>query len=185
MDESETTVTEESKELAYERRVVAVKESIDQYHSYLRHYLFNMTRQWQDAENLLQDLWKYVLLRFDEDQIGSLPLLRRKAYQLFIDHYRRIVRRGEALSDTPPEQMTKPMMTEAYSESEESALKEKFWSEYPGIALDEKQKEVLWLHARYGYTYKEIEEKTGIAGSTACDWIAHGRRCLSEFINRQ
>jgi len=182
MQKSEV-VSEKDKELAYERRVAAVKGSIDQYHTYLRNYLYGMTRQWQDAENLLQDLWKYVLLRFEEDQIGSLPLLRRKAYQLFIDHYRRIVRRGEALSDAVPEQMTKPMAGEAYSESEESALKEKFWSEYPGIDLNEKQKDVLWLHARYGYTYKEIEARTGVAGSTACDWIAHGRKCLSEFIN--
>ncbi|MFD2257707.1 RNA polymerase sigma factor [Luteolibacter algae] len=184
MEYPETANTKEAREAVFERRKVAVKQSIDEYHGYLQNYLYGLTRQWQDAENLLQDLWQYVLLRFKEDQIGSLPLLRKKAYQLFIDHYRRMVRRGETLSDSPPEPVTRPMTPDAYTDAEEIALKEKFWSEYPGIDLTEEQKEVLWLHARYGFTFAEIEEKTGVSSSTACDWVAHGRDCIAKFINR-
>ena len=76
------------------------------------------------------------------------------------------------------------MTPDAYTDAEEIALKEKFWSEYPGIHLTGEQKEVLWLHARYGFTFAEIEEKTGVSSSTACDWVAHGRDCIAKFINR-
>src|SRR6218665_931539 len=83
---------------AFERRMEAVSQTVNAHHAYIRDYLFRLTHQWQDAENLIQELWSYVLLHFDEDKIGSLPLLRRKAYQLFVDHYRRLKRRSEVLS---------------------------------------------------------------------------------------
>ncbi len=65
-------------EAAFERRLTALTRSVDDYHAYLLTYLHGLTRQRQDAENLLQDLWRHVLLRFDEDKIHSLPLLRSK-----------------------------------------------------------------------------------------------------------
>ena len=98
-----TAALTETAEAVFERRVAAVSQSVDDFHTYLLKYLFSLTRQWQDAENLLQDLWRYVLLHFDEDKIHALPLLRRKAYHLFLDHYRRQVRRGEVLTDETPE----------------------------------------------------------------------------------
>lgn len=173
----------EMSEEVFDRRLAAVEEAIDKYHTHLQHYLYSLTRQWQDAENLLQDLWSYVLLRFDEDKIDHFPLLRRKAYQLFVDHYRRMVRRKETLSDTIPEMQGKAISRDAYTDEEELALKEKFWSDYPDIDLTNQQKEVLWLYARYGFTYKEIQEKTGVPDSTVGDWIAIARKHIAEAIN--
>lgn len=170
-------------ESVFDRRMVMVEGAITRHHAYLSNYLYNLTNQWQDAENLAQELWKYVLLRFEEGQIGQLSLLRRKAYQLFVDHYRKKVRRGETLAEAPAEQVNKPISQDAYTDEEELALKNKFWSEYPSVDLTEEQKEVLWLHARYGFTYSEIEEKTGIASSTVGDWIAKGRKALREALN--
>lgn len=172
-------------EAAFERRVAAVSLSVDDYHTYLMEYLHRLTRQWQDAENLLQDLWRHVLLNFDEAHIRSLPLLRRKAYQLFVDHYRRNVRRGEILSDEVPEVPVQPDSFTASTPEEEEAMKNRFWSEYPGIDLTAQQKDVLWLSARYGYTYKEIEARTGIASSTVGDWIAIARAKLTEAMNNE
>ncbi len=169
----------------FERRVAAVSQCVGDYHTYLLNYLFSLTRQWQDAENLLQDLWRYVLLNFDEDKIHALPLLRRKAYHLFLDHYRRQVRRGEVLTDEMPEVPVQQPNFAPFTEDGEAALREKFWSEYPGIDLSEKQKEVLWLHARYGFTFKEIEERIGVAASTVGDWIVLGRKKLAEIINNE
>jgi len=93
--------------------MTAITVSVDTYHTYLRDYLFGLCGQWQDAENLLQDLWQYVLLHFEDDQIDSVNLLRRKAYQLFIDHYRRQIRRGESLSETPLDLPVRPMTADA------------------------------------------------------------------------
>ncbi|PTX94749.1 hypothetical protein DB346_22315 [Verrucomicrobia bacterium LW23] len=155
------------------------------YHAYLQDYLYRLTRQWQDAENLLQDLWSHVLLHFDEDKIHCLPLLRRKAYQLFIDHYRRQIRRAEVTTDELPEIPVQPSRFAASTEAEESALMKRFWAEYPGVELTGQQKEAIWLHARHGFTYKEIEERTGIPSSTVGDWIALARRKLADAINKE
>src|SRR5471032_3123142 len=137
----------EASAAAFERRLAAVTQAVDQYHVYLLDYLYRLTRQRQDAENLLQDLWRHVLLHFDEAKIGVLPLLRRKAYQLFIDHYRRQVRRGEILSDEMPDIAAPPAHFAAFTDDEEKGLRKKFWAEYPNIGLTEMQKEALWLHA--------------------------------------
>lgn len=185
MADPETAPPQAGPEEAFERRLAAVSQAVDDHHAYLLDYLHRMTRQYQDAENLLQDLWKHVLLHFDEDKIGCMPLLRRKAYQLFVDHYRRQVRRGEILSDEPPEVPVQPTTFADASDAGEEAVKVRFWSEYPTLDLTEQQKDILWLSARYGYTYKEIEEKTGVAASTVGDWIAIGRKKLAEIINSE
>jgi DNA-directed RNA polymerase specialized sigma24 family protein len=180
-----TAAPDEAAEAAFERRLAAVTQAVDDYQRYLLDYLFRLTRQWQDAENLLQDLWRHVLLHFDEDKIHTLPLLRRKAYQLFIDHYRRQVRRGEILSETVPEQPASPGSAASFTNEGEAALRKKFWAEYPGIELTAPQKEALWLHARYGFTFKEIEQQTGTAASTVGDWVMLGRKKLAEAINNE
>jgi len=172
-------------EQVFERRLAAVTQAVDDYHSYLLDYLYRLTHQWQDAENLAQDLWRHVLLNFDEDKIHSLPILRRKAYQLFIDHYRRMVRRGEVLSDEVPDMPTQATNFADFSDAEEEALKDKFWSEYPTVELSKQQKDVLWLSARYGFTYKEIAERSGIPASTVGDWVALGRKKLADVINNE
>ena len=180
-----TSPTKDASEAAFARRLAAVTQAVERYHAYLVDYLYRMTRQRQDAENLAQDLWRHVLLHFDEDKIGALLLLRRKAYQLFIDHYRRQVRRGEILSDETPEASVPPTRFAAFTDKEETGLKKKFWSEYPGIDLTEAQKEALWLHARYGFTCKEIGQRLSAPASTVGDWIALGRKKLAEIINNE
>jgi DNA-directed RNA polymerase specialized sigma24 family protein len=184
-DEADTTAKpEDGADAVFERRISAVTGAVNDYHAYLLDYLHRLTGQWQDAENLAQDLWRYVLLQFDEDKIHALPLLRRKAYHLFIDHYRRQTRRGEIISDELPEQ---PAQGETHSltDAGETALRERFWAEYPGIELTDAQKEALWLHARYGFTCKEIESQLAVPSSTVGDWIALGRKRLSERINSE
>jgi len=176
------TITPE--EATFDRRLAAVTEAVDKYHSYLLNYLYRMTAQWQDAENLAQELWRIVLLNFDEDKIGSLPLLRRKAYQLFVDHYRRLVRRGEIISDEVPE-VAVSGSAPCYTDADENTFRAKFWSDYPGINLSDQQKEALWLHARYGFTYKEIEVRLCIPSSTVGDWILLARKRLAEALNAQ
>jgi DNA-directed RNA polymerase specialized sigma24 family protein len=168
---------------AFARRMRIIGQSVDDYHAYLLDYLHRLTGQWQDAENLAQDLWRYVVVHFDDDAIRSLPLLRRKSYHLFIDHYRRLVRRGETLSNELAEEPAPPPVND-FTETGEAALRERFWAEYPGIELTAAQKEALWLHARYGFTCKEIESMLAVPSSTVGDWIALGRKRLAEHLNR-
>lgn len=159
--------------------------SVDLYHTHLQDYLHRLTQQWQDAEDLMQELWRYVLLHFPEEKIQTLSLLRRKAYQLFIDHYRAAKRRPEVLTDELPETPVSHAKEASFSPESESALSERFWQDFGGIDLTEAQKNVLWLHGRYGLTYQEIEKRTGIPNSTVGDWIALGRERLADFLNNE
>lgn len=178
-----STPSTEAAEALFQRRLAAVTRSFEDYHAYLLAYLHGLTRQYQDAENLVQDLWKHVLLNFEEDQIHSLPLLRRKGYQLFIDHYRRQKRRGEIVTDEIPEVLMPSRPFVDQSEEGEATLRARFWSEYPGIDLTEPQKEAIWLHARYGYSFKEVSERLKAPASTIGDWITLARKKLAAAIN--
>ena len=88
-DSSAKTAAEEK----FSRRVELVMASVDLHHTGLLNYLRSLAGH-HDAEDILQELWKFVVVHFAEDKIDCLPLLRRKAYQLFVDHYRRSVARG-------------------------------------------------------------------------------------------
>ncbi len=165
------------------RRMEAVLRSVDLYHTHLQDYLYRLTHQWQDAEDILQELWRYVLLQFPEDRIESLSLLRRKAYQLFIDRYRAARRRPEILTSELPELPVEGSAQVRFSDAGEAEMKACFWREFHGVELSDPQKDVLWLHARYGHTYQEIEKITGVPASTVGDWVALGRERLAEYLN--
>lgn len=171
-------------EAEFSLRQEAVLRSIQLHHRYLLHFLHEMTRQWQDAENLAQELWSYVLRRFPLEEMENLTLLRRKAKQLFLDTYRKKLRRGEHLSDLEVE--TALVGTEgneeAHTEEEEAALKKRFFEQFPNTGLTAEQEEVLWLYGRYGYTLAELREQTGVPISTLSDWIRLGRERLAAAL---
>jgi RNA polymerase sigma factor (sigma-70 family) len=168
--------------LTFDERLAAVEASIDRHHTYLENYLANLTRNRADAEDLISQLWVHVLRKFNDGQIGSLPILRRKAYQLFVDHYRKKVRLREDIRDQLPEQRIRHVGKEAYSSAEEAALKAHFWAEYP-VELSESQREVLWLSARYGFTIGEIAARMKLPSSTVGDWLQRGRRIFAAHLN--
>ncbi len=167
---------------AFYRRVELVESSFDLYHSYLQDYLFSLTRQWQDAENLAQDLWRHALLHLPESHIPQLGILRRKAYQLFVDRYRMLVRRKETLTDEVPETGGISGAPEPFTESEEADLERRFWSELGDIGLDEAQRNVVWQHCRFQYTFQELSELTGTPKSTISDWVKLGRMKIRERL---
>lgn len=164
----------------FDHRVDLVMQAVDLYQTTLLHYLIGLTRHHHDAEDLLQSLWTHVLLHFEESQILNLPILRRKAYQHFVDAYRSRARRPEEASEdfAGIEPMSAP--PEAHTDAEEAALKQRFWSELPGIALTEQQKDCLWLHARFSYSYAEIAEQLGIGKSTVGDAITIARTKIKQ-----
>jgi RNA polymerase sigma factor (sigma-70 family) len=164
---------------AFARRVELVMGSVDLYHTHLLNYLRSLTDH-HTAEDVLQELWKFVLVHFADDKIGCLPLLRRKAYQLFVDEYRRNVARSKTLEKAKVE-IGGDEAKYVYDESDEDRLYARFWQEFP-VELSDQQKKVLWHHARYGMTFQEIETKLGIKASTACDWVKLGREQLEKHL---
>ncbi len=65
----------------------------------------------------------------------------------------------------------------------QAEMKERFWQGFPNVDLTDDQKHVLWLHARYGFTYQEIEAQLGIPSSTIGDWISQARKKLAAYLN--
>lgn len=145
-------------------------------------YLRNKTGNQHDAEDIAQKLWAYVMVYFPEERIDDFILLRQKAKNLFLDHYRKVKRTPEVTTENVPEYATQRISQEAYTTEEERRLEAKFFERFPDLPLSEQQKEALWLHARYGYTYKEIEGMLSIASSTIGDWIALGRKQIQERL---
>lgn len=172
-------------EAAFARRMARVMEAVNLHHTHLVDYLRRLTRNSHDADDIAQDLWAYVVVHFAEEQIGNLSLLRRKSYQLFVDRYRAALRRRETITADLPDIALAAPRENQFSAAGEAELREKFWSEFPGIELDAMQQEVLWQHARYGFTYHEISARTGVAPSTVGDWIQLGRTRLTAYLAAQ
>ncbi len=162
-------------------RAKLVEEAFDLYHVHLCKYAYQLTRHHQDAENLVQDLWRHVLLKFPEGHITRIGLLRRKLYQIFVDAHRKVAKRITVPLDLVPEKGTCGAH-EPLTEAEEDAFKKRFWESFPGIALSNLQKDCLWRKARHGNTYKELSQHFGVPISTIADHIKSARlklrRCL-------
>lgn len=167
-------------EVVFARRMELTMASVDLYHTSLLGYLRSLAGH-HDAEDILQDLWKFVVVHFPEDKIQSLSLLRRKAYQLFVDYYRRKKSQGalmEKIGHEPPTEKHEYV----FGDEEEARLQKKFWQEFP-VELTDAQKSVLWHYGRYGMTFAEIEAALGVKASTACDWVKLGREKLQNYLD--
>ena len=169
-------------ETSFNQRLSLVEQAIDRYGSYIQHYLYGLTKQWQDAEGLADDLWVLVLNKFPEDKILHIGMLRRKAYQLFCDEWRKKQRNPFLAVEEVPDYPLPRTVEEALSEQEEQALKLRFFEEYR-VDLEPLQKEALWLYARYGMTYKEIAAKLNKPASTIGDWITQSRKVFADYLN--
>jgi RNA polymerase sigma factor (sigma-70 family) len=167
-------------EAVFERRMELTMASVDLYHTCLLGYLRSLAGH-HDAEDILQELWKFVVVHFPEDKIQSFSLLRRKAYQLFVDYYRRKKSQGalmEKIEHEPPAEKHEYV----FGDEEEARLQKKFWQEFP-VELTDAQRKVLWHYARYGMTFAEIETALGVKASTACDWVKLGREKLQSYLD--
>jgi len=168
-----------------EHRECLVTESARQHHNSLLYFVYGLTHQWQDAENIVQDLWRYVLLKFPEHNINNRSVLFDKARKLFIDYYRSNQRKPTYNASELQEHHMAMQDKEMASIEEEQGLKERFYAEYPNLNLTDDQKHILWLYARYGFTYQELHQRTGYSVSTIGDWIKLGRIRLAACINQE
>lgn len=166
------------------KRKALIMEAVDLYQVSLRNYVHSMTRNFHDAENIMQELWVFVFRHFSEADITNFNFLRRKAYQLYVDHWRRKKRKAETDLEEIEYTLETPPYDESLTEEDEKRFKEKFWSGFPHVDLTNEQKDALWLKARFGYTIEEISEMTGKPSSTIGDWIKRSRSELKKYLSR-
>ena len=162
-----------------------MNEAAAENHVNLLHYVYGMTKQWQDAENIVQELWKYVFVYFPEHNIKRRGVLFDKARKLVYDQHKKKQRRPDMNPVELDEGLMGKQSLEAYTPEEEQHLMERFFAEYPNLDLTAAQKHVLWLHARYGFTYSEVSQRTGVSVSTIGGWIILGRKRLADYINEE
>jgi len=165
------------------RRTELLTRAAHSHHTALVRYVYGMTMHMQDAENIVQDLWRHAFIYFPDFKISEPGFLFDKARKLVIDHFRAASRKPVIGAEELTEKYVAKQSRDAYTRAEELSLKASFFEQFPGLELKESQRNVLWLHARYGFTYKEISEQTGISVSTIGDWIALGRKKIAEHLN--
>lgn len=153
-------------------RRLAFMRAFDTHADFFYGYFHRKTGNPDLADDLSQDFWVNVYKNFATHQFSHVRLLQRQALQIFLQELRR---RGDRsfveLSDELPQLVTSPEPQEPTNQAEEAALKTRFWEQFHGIDLTEKQKDVFWLKARYGYNVTEIATKYGLPTSTVQDWI--------------
>lgn len=167
---------------AFDQRMEMVMEAVDKHHMYLLHYLQSLTRHYHDAEDILQTLWKHVLLHFKEHHINCLPILRRKAFQFYVEAYRFRKKRNEQLTEDYAGIEAVASHFEPYSQEEEARLHDQFWSEFPGIKLTAFQRECFWRHARYEHSYSQIAKELNAGKSTVGDAVTTARAKLKHYL---
>lgn len=168
------------------KREESLVAAMDMYGGFLFRYLESLTRDTHWAEDLNQSLWTHVYQRFRLNQFKSLPLLKNKAYQLFIDDTRRKKVRGFVhTTDELPESDGSHKYREAGTDAEEAALQKRFWAMFPGLEINEKHKKAFWLKERLGYELKEISSQLNTSTSTTHDWINRVKQQCADYLNQE
>lgn len=176
-------VASEQNAAAYEKRIQLLREAVEAYQTYLVRYVYERTHQWQDAENIVQELWRYVIVYYKTDQIKELPMLRNKARQLFIDYYRAKQRKPLVLVEELPEDNVSMGEVSPTIPTTDASLKAEFFGQFIELDLTQSQCDALWLHARFDMTYAEISERLNVPVSTLGGWIAKARKEIAKHLN--
>lgn len=166
----------------FDARLKLVEQAIDEHGSYLLSYLKGLTKQKEDAEELFDDLWIWVLNKLPEDRIFHVGVLRRKAYQLFVDRWRKQKRNPVIVVEDLPDASSPDSSGEALTDAEEQRFRARFFAEYD-VDLTKQQKDVLWLSARMGYTHREISDIVGVPASTVGDCLLKCRQVFADYLN--
>lgn len=175
----------ETAEARQERREKAVLEAIQAHGEEVMRYLIGRTRNKYDAEDIIQQLWLYAFRLGNPEKIVLIGWLKSKAKHL---HYDLIRARGRKNETEIPETQESSIVSHPFQLSHfgnEEEARAKFWSEHPIPDLEEKKKEALWLHARYGFTFEEVGERLNVSSSTAHDWASETRKRVVNYLNSE
>lgn len=162
-------------------------EAIDNWGARIINYLASLCQDRTLAEDLSQKLWIYVYRTFNPWDYGHIGFLERKAHQLWIDtirHQNRKKRPPLEFVDDLPVREVPSKCPEPQTADEEERLFDHFWEQFRGVNLTRQQKEIFWLHERYGFTMKEVAQKLGIAKSTTHDHLKLAKSCCLDYFNQ-
>jgi len=160
----------------------ALSHAMNECGRYILWHLNNLCQDQGLAEDLYQKLWVYVYKSFEQRHFTHVGFLKRKATQLHIDELRKRQRRPDlSFVETLPEPWT-PQNDEPLGSEDEKDLFESFWSRFSVLGFSEKQKQIFWFHARYGYTLEEVGQRFGIGKSATHEHYQNVKKRCLEFL---
>ena len=159
---------------------------MQEYGSFIFWYLNQMSSDHAFVDDVAQLLWVHVYEKFPLEKFSEIGILKNKARQIFIDETRkRKVRGFVSYVEDPYDSIDKETLRAQRDEPDEPRFYEQFWERFQTLDFTETEKQIFWLHHRYGYTMKEISEQLQIASSTAHDSLKLVKaRCL-DYLNRE
>ena len=163
-------------------RAELLDKAIVEHSGSMLHYFYSRSNDWGIAQDLSQELWKSVFKKFRPEQFSQKGLFYSRAYQVWADYYRKVVRRPNlTFIDEFPEPVLMPERREPGSKEEDDELFERFWSLFDPDEYDLLSRKIFWLHERYGYTMIETAKRLGVSKSTAHDKL---QRLKSKCLER-
>lgn len=167
-----------------DNREACLIQAMDRYGRFILWYLNGLCRDGGIAEDLSQKLWVYVFQKFETKDFEHAGFLKRKARQLYIDEMRRLDSRPDiTFMDEMPAPQERPVTGEPLDSRQEQGLFSDFWSRFDSLSFSDDQKLIFWLHARYGFTMKEVGERVGMASSTAYDQLKQVKEACLNHLN--
>ena len=152
----------------------------------LLNYAFRLTRNRQEAEDLVQDAFERAFSNREAfaEPAAVRPMMFRIVHNLFVNQWWAKKRRPALLSfddwnegdSMPalcaPEGSEAPLLRDSLSEEVASALSE----------LNEAQRAAIWLREVEGFSYAEIADVTRVPVGTVRSRLARARRDLAERL---
>ena len=149
-------------------------QAVDKYSDGLYTFLLKMTKNREDAEDILQETFKRLWANRKKVELKKAKsYLFTVAYHLFIDMKRRSKFTGDA--------------DDYVFDNQYYLMKQPDIKDIINIAVDKLpdiQKTVLLLRDYEGYSYKEIAQMTGLNENQVKVYIFRARKKLREFIGK-
>ena len=153
--------------------------------AYVLAYFNAVSRDPNLSEELAQDLWIYVYKSYDPEDFEHRGYLINKARQIWIDKLRFLGRRPKIdFEEDSNDKMDLAPSPEPANAEEETKLFLSFWEPFASLELTGLQKQIFWLHERYGMTIQEVAEKVGMAKSTAHDHLKTVREKCRRYLKQ-
>lgn len=167
---------------------LAFDDVVERYQGHVHAIAYSVLRDWQDAEDITQDVLLKVYLRLGElsNPAAIRSWLRRITMNACLDllSYRR--RRPATVSLTGDDSNEEQSCLEALraGSAEEAALRSEEWGAFHAALgrLEPNACDALLLRALYGYSYAEIAELRNLSLSAAKMRVHRARQAVQQTL---
>jgi len=151
----------------------------------LRRFMRRLTCNDDVYQDLVEKTWLVVYQRFKTEQFFKEGLLKRKAWQVFMDHCRATNTRAFVeFTDDPDKYSPVYQWKNKEGTESEEAFEARFWERFLPLEFDPTDRQMFMLRERFGYTNEEVAAKVGLPVSTVFDRIEKLRRAAKEQLEK-